>query len=124
MSTFADFAYYKEHGGKLGEADYAASADDAYAEYLSQTNGAAKTAPEAMLDAVKLCECALVDSIAAFKESSEMLPKGAASVSNDGFTVSAGVVSGRTPQEAEALERHAICARWLQWPVNLMDRWL
>ena len=46
MPTFTDYAYYTAHGGKLPEADYNASVHDAYAEILSQTNGAALTAPE------------------------------------------------------------------------------
>lgn len=121
MSTFSDYDYYVQHGGKLSEADYDASVDDAHAEILSQTNGAANTAPESMQDNVKLCECALVDMIAAYKQAAEMLPRGVGSISNDGYSVSLGSTS---PQKAEAQERGAICARYLQWPVNLMCRWL
>ena len=44
MVTFADYAYYTANGGKLPEAAYNASVNDAYAEILSQTNGAALTA--------------------------------------------------------------------------------
>lgn len=121
MSTFADYAFYKLHGGKLSEADYTASVADAHAEILLQTNGAALTAPASMQDAVKLCECALVDVIAAYKQAAALLPKGVGSISNDGYSVSIGANS---PHRAEAQDRAAICTRYLQWPVNLMSRWI
>lgn len=122
-TTFSDYAFYKEHGGQLSETVYNSVVDDAHAEILSQTNGAAQTAPEAMQDAVKLCECKLVDSLAAYNAAAALLPKGVGSISNDGYSVSMG--SGNaSPQQAEAADRRAICARYLQWPVNLMCRWL
>lgn len=121
MSTFSDYAFYKEHGGKLSETAYNASVYDAHAEILSQTNGVAQTAPANMQEAVKLCECALVDIVAGYKDAAAALPKGIGSISNDGYTVSAGGVS---IIKAEAQERTAVCARYLQWPVNLMCRWL
>lgn len=122
MATFADYAYYTAHGGKLPEAAYNASVNDAYAEILSQTGGAALTAPREMQDAVKLCECALVDVVAGYQETAKMLPKGIGSVSNDGYTVS--VVAADGVSTAETKERAAVCAQYLQWPVNLMCRWL
>lgn len=121
MATFTDYAYYTANGGKLPEAAYNASVNDAYAEILSQTGGAALTAPEEMQDAVKLCECALVDVAAGYKDTAAVLPKGIGSISNDGYTVSVG--SGSV-SEAEAKERAAVCARYLGWPINLMCRWL
>lgn len=125
MPTFTDYAYYTAHGGKLPEADYNASVHDAYAEILSQTNGAALTAPEEMQDAVKLCECALVDVVAGYKDTATVLPKGIGSISNDGYTVSVGTGTGGVSiLKAEAQERVTVCARHLQWPVNLMCRWL
>lgn len=123
MAAFADYAYYTAHGGKLPEAAYDASVNDAYTEILSQTGGAALTAPEEMRDAVKLCECALVDIVAGYKETAAVLPKGVGSISNDGYTVSVGA-GGVSLTKAEAQERAAVCARYLQWPVNLMCRWL
>ena len=124
MATFADYAVYTAHGGKLPEAVYNASVNDAYTEILSQTNGAALTAPEEMQDAVKLCECALVDVVAGYKDTAAALPKGIGSISNDGYTVSVGTGGGVSILKAEAQERAAVCARHLQWPVNLMCRWL
>ena len=122
--TFADYTFYKDHGGKLSEALYDASVYDARAEILSQTSGAALSAPENMRDAVKLCECALVDVVAGYKDTAAALPKGIGSISNDGYTVSAGSGGGVSILKAEAQERAAVCARYLQWPVNLMSRWL
>lgn len=124
MSTFSDYTFYKEHGGRLSETAYNASVYDAHAEILSQTNGAAQTAPENMQEAVKLCECALVDIVAGYKDTAAALPKGIGSISNDGYAVSVGAGGGSSIMKAEAQERAAVCARYLQWPVNLMCRWL
>ena len=120
MSTFTDYAFYTASGGKLTETTYNASVNAAHAEILSQTNGAALTAPEEMRDAVKRCECALVDVVASYKDAAATLPKGIGSISNDGYSVSVGVPIIK----AEAQERAAICAQYLLWPVNLMCRWL
>lgn len=111
MATFADYAFYTAHGGKLPEAVYNASVNDAYTEILSQTNGAALTAPEEMQDAVKLCECALVGVVAGYKDTAAALPKGIGSISNDGYTVSVGTGGGVSILKAEAQERAAVCAR-------------
>lgn len=124
MSTFTDYAFYKDHGGKLTETMYSASVYDAYAEILSQTSGAALTAPENMQDAVKLCECALVDVVAGYKDTAAALPKGIGSISNDGYAVSVGAGGGAAIIKAEAQECATVCARYLRWPVNLMCRWL
>lgn len=124
MSTFANYTFYTENGGQLSEAAYNASVYDAYAEILSQTNGAALTAPEVMQDAVKRCECALVDVVAGYKETAAALPKGIGSISNDGYSVSVGAGGGAALIKAEAQDRAAVCARYLQWPENLMCRWL
>ena len=124
MSTFSDFTFYRDvFHGRLTEDEYNASVWEAHAEILSQTNSRATNAPEAMLEAVKLCECALVDIIAAYKKGSALLPRGVGSISNDGYSVSMG--SGNTdPRQAEAQERRATCVRFLQTPENLMCRWL
>lgn len=123
MPTFTNYAFYTEHGGRLSEADYNASVFDAYTEILSQTNEKALTAPDSMAFPIKLCESALVGVIHAYKALTDMLPRGATSASNDGLSVSTG--SGNaSPFKTEAQERRAVCTRYLQWPVNLMDRWL
>lgn len=123
MPAFTDYDFYKAHGGKLTEVEYSAVVDDAHAEIISQTNGQAKSAPEEMKESVRLCECALVDVIASYQKGVALLPKGIGSASNDGMYVSAG--NGElTTAQTEALDRKAICARYLQYPVNLMCRWL
>lgn len=124
MPAFTDYSYYQQHGGKLSEADYNASVNDAYAEILLQTNGAAQTAPVEMQEALKLCECKLVDVFAAYKEGAALLPKGVGSVSNDGYSVSVVTGGASDAAKAEAAERRAICVRYLQHPVNLMCRWI
>lgn len=122
-TTFSDYAFYTAHGGKLSETAYNSVVDDAHAEIISQTNGRATNAPEVMQDAIKLCECKLVDTIAAYKEGSALLPKGVGSISNDGYSVAIGA-GAANPLQAEAKERRAICVRYLQIPVNLMCGWL
>ena len=56
MATFSDFAFYQSRGGKLSEDEYKSVVDDAHAEILSQTKGAAQNAPEVMLEPVILCK--------------------------------------------------------------------
>ena len=122
---FSDYAFYCEIGGKLSEDAYNASVRDAHAEIISQTNGRATNAPEAMAEAVKICECSLVDVIAGYKESGEFLPRGLSSISNDGLSVSAGSssVNSKSLLQSEAEERKSTCSRYLQYPENLMSRW-
>jgi ABC-type antimicrobial peptide transport system ATPase subunit len=122
MMPFTDYAYYTAHGGQLPEAKYNAAVYDAYAEIVSQTNGAATTAPDSMLESVKLCECKLADLIGAYQAGDSLLPKGIGNVNNDGYSVSRAAGADTARQEAK--ERRDICARYLQAPVNLMGRWL
>lgn len=123
MPTFADYTFYTEHGGKLTKAAYTASVYEAHTEILSQTNGAASTAPAEMMEPVKLCECALVDVIASYKETAAILPGGVTSVSNDSYSVTTGN-GNNSILKTEAAARAAVCTRYLQWPVNLMCRWI
>jgi len=122
MSTFSDFIFYRdEFHGRLTEDIYNANVNDAYTEILSQTNGRALTASENMQRSIKICECALVDIIAAYKATTKQLPRGIASVTNDKYSVSVGSDS---IIKSELKERKVICTRYLQFPVNLMYRWL
>jgi len=123
MATFADYVFYKQHGGALSETEYTANVDDAHAEILSQTLGRANNAPVEMQEAVKLCECVLVDVIAAYGQTDSILPKGVNSVNNDALSVSMGS-SGATLLQSRSDECAAVCARYLQWPINLMCRWI
>jgi hypothetical protein len=121
MLTFTDFEYYRDvFKGGLSEDQYSKFVNDAHAEIVSQTNNRAAHAPDSMKDAVKLCECALVDALADHKKSSAMLPDDISSVSNDDLKVSR---SGADPKKARRQELRSICVRYLQTPVNLMCRW-
>ena len=122
MSTFSTFEFYRdEFYGRLSEAEYNASVNEAHAEIISQTNGRANSAPAEMESAVKLCECELVDIIDAFKTTTSSIPRGVSSVSNDGYSVTVGA----TPlSKSERQERAKICSTYLQVPVNLMSRWI
>ena len=122
MFTFSDYRFYsEEYHGKLSEEDYKSSVHTAFAEILSQTNNRAKSAPETMKDAVKLCECELVDIITAYKKSDDLLPKGVDSVTNDKYSVSRG---GSNADGSRAKEKRAVCVRYLQTPENLMCWWI
>lgn len=123
-TSFSDYDYYTAHGGKLSEMEYNAFVDDAHAEILSQTNGKAVCAPDSMQEPLKLCECRLVDVIAAYQSGAALLPKGVNSISNDGYSVSAGAGMGETSVQAEFQDKYAVCMRYLQIPCNLMCRWM
>jgi len=120
VEHFTDFTYYRDvFLGRLSEEEYNSAVVDAHAEIVSQTNG--RTIPDEMQTAVKLCECVLVNAIAKHDESSKMLPDDISSVSNDDLRVTR---NSADPAKARKQERRAICARYLQTPVNLMCRWV
>ncbi len=121
IMPFAGYQFYIENGGKLSEEVYNSTVGEACAEILQQTNGAALRAPSGMQEAVKLCECALVDTIAGYRETATIMPKGADSVNNDGLAIALG---GRALPIQAVREINTVCARFLQWPVNLMCRWI
>jgi len=119
LEPFSDFAFYRDvFHGRRSEDEYNSSVYDAHAEIVSQTNG--RAIPDTMQNAVKLCECVLVDTVARHEESSKMLPDDISSVSNDDLKVTR---ISADPEKARKQERRAICARYLQTPVNLMCRW-
>ncbi|MCL2670521.1 MAG: hypothetical protein FWF10_00600 [Clostridiales bacterium] len=118
---FANYPFYKANGGRLPEDRYKAFISKAYNAILSQTRGAAKTAPASMKNALKLCECDLVDLLAGYAESAAELPGNIKSVHNDGYIVTA---ESGSSAESVGSDIHVICARYLTSPVNLMCRWL
>ena len=106
---YGTFEQYREAGGLLTEAEYAAAAPKAQAEidYLTFGRAAKCTAMAARLAA---CECALVDviymqqsAVSAFK-----------SENNDGYSV----VYAEASERQRAIE--TICLRYLCSPVNLL----
>ena len=122
-----DYAYYTGvYHGKQDEAAFTAAVDDAYAEIMSRTSGAAATAPAGMADAVKRSVCAVADILIDYRRATELLPRGVATISNDGLTVATGgaMVTVQSPVQARNEEIAEVCARYLQYPVNLMSRWI
>lgn len=110
-STYSDYAFYKNtFCGELAESDYTRSAIEAKSVIDLQTFKRASTAPAEMLDAVKLCECALVDAIYAYSK----VPHGVTSVNNDGYSASF------TEKDKEPAALRSICKKYLTFPVNLM----
>jgi len=120
METFADHEFYRENGGRLTEQEYNAVAGRAYAEIVSRTQGAATNAPEEMKDLVKMCECEMIELFHSHDQAKEMLPVGISSASNDRLSVTSE--SGHSSGLEAGL--NATCAKYLQFPVNLMCRWV
>ena len=115
--TFSTFLFYRQvFRGKLTEAEYSASVNRAYAEIVSQTNGQALRASEAMSRQIQMCECEIVDVMHSFSK----FDGGVTSINNDGFSVSRS--ANAHASESEIV--HQICARYLQCPENLMSRWI
>lgn len=116
--SFSDFTFYRLNGGKLTEEEYNSVIHRAYAEILSQTNGMALTAWEHMSEPIQLCECELVDVFHSYNESSDLIPRGISSVTNDSYAISRSATA-----RDEKTEIYNICSKYLQYPVNLMCRW-
>lgn len=118
---FSDWEYYQTvYKGNLTEDDYNSFVSQAYYEILSQTNSCAlkyTNADSLMLDNLKMCECSLIDAMNGYAE----VPKGVNSINNDSYSVSFG---GQYATESQSDAINAICQRYLQTPVNLMNRWL
>lgn len=124
MVTYSTWEYYSgDYGGKLSKEQYDRNSVKAMFEIDSRTYNKSRTAPESMSAALRDCECELADAVQNFIELYAMLPKGIASVSNDGISVSAttkNAADGQATTEEE--EYRAICLRHLTRPVNLMYR--
>ncbi|MFV0413867.1 MAG: hypothetical protein ACK5L3_11495 [Oscillospiraceae bacterium] len=122
MPTYSDYTFYQSIGGKLTQEEYKASVFDAKFEIDYRTFNRAPIAPAEMAEKLKVCECKLVDAMTAYKKTYELLPNGIASISNDGYTVSAGsrADSGTSTAGAEQAEYQNICRKYLCSPANLM----
>ena len=122
-STYSTWDYYhSEYHGTLAEGDYTRMAIQAYGEINRRTFGRAKSAPADMADALRDCECELVDALASFAQSYALLPKGINSINNDGLSVSTSYGSSNTDsrEAGEQAEIRDICQKYLLFPVNLM----
>lgn len=122
-STYSTWEYYHgEYHGNLSEGVYTRQAIKAAAEINQRTFGRAKAAPAYMADALRDCECELVDALASFEASYALLPMGIASINNDGLSVSANSgnanIGGR--EATQRAEVRAICQKYLMAPENLM----
>ncbi len=107
--AYSNYAFYAGAcGGKLGEGDYAVFAPRAAAEIDRRSFGRAAGAAredEALAEALRRCECELVDIICAYAR----LPAGVASQDNDGLRLA--FCRERGEDEAAACAR--ACRRWL-----------
>ncbi len=116
MKGFSSYEFYRdEYYGKLNQEEYTAAARKASTLIMSATNGLAVNLEAVMQDNLAMCECELADAIYGYDQA----PKGVSSVNNDGYSV--------TYVDREAYAQNAymqICRRYLQYPVNLMCRWL
>lgn len=122
-STYSTWEYYcEEYCGALGEDGYSKLAHKAFGEINRRTFGQAKAAPASMAEALRDCECELVDVLASFEDSYALLPKGINSINNDGFSASASGGNSKTDsrESVEDAEIRLICQRYLLYPVNLM----
>ena len=122
-STYSTWEYYHaEYHGTMGEGVYTKQAIKAAGEINRRTYGRAKTAPADMADALRDCECELVDALASFDASFALLPKGISSINNDGLSVATSYGSSKTDsrEAAQGAEVRAICQKYLLEPVNLM----
>lgn len=110
-SMYSDFGFYsEEYHGTLSKSEYSARVMRAYSEINVRTMGRKITDME---EALKLCECEIVDALFAFSQN----PTGVASVNNDGYAIHFN------DEFSEAKQIQAICERYLTQPVNLMSRW-
>ena len=83
------------------------------------TLGKATTAPESMADRLAMCECKMIDTIAAVD--SIGLAPGITSMSNDGFSVSTSNYGGKADVAGAMRAELATTANaYLAFPVNLL----
>lgn len=115
MSTYSTWDYYHAtYKGRLPEDVYTQKALLASIEINRLTFGRAENAPDSMADQLALCECRMVDTMAA-SESLDLAP-GVTHVNNDGFSIS--VEGGSAAARRKELE--SIAREMLTYPVNLL----
>ena len=118
MKTFSTFEFYTgEYRGKLGNDDYNAASNKAYAEIVSRTNGRALNAAASMKDNLSMCECEMVDAVHSFSQ----VPKGISSENTDGYSVTYGGRNSNDGLSGEADTYSEICGRWLRFPEDLLS---
>ena len=117
MKTYSDYTFYKnEYCGNLEESAYSKYVKKANSEITVRTLG---REPYEMMDALKMCECEIVDLFVIYSTAKDS--SGISSVNNDGYTVS-------FESSADLLRNFNhditdVCIRWLSYPENLILRW-
>lgn len=115
MSTYSTWVFYSEtYHGSVPEAVYQQKAILAAMEIDRLTMGKAITAPATMTERLSLCECHMVDVMAA--SDALGLAPGVTSMSNDGLSVS----MGGSAASAQAEELAGIARSYLIFPENLL----
>lgn len=122
MTTFSDWDFYQNtYHGKLSEEQYQTAVGKAYYEIMSVTSGRAGNV-EGDKTNLAMCECELTDVFYKLDDSGAMDTAGITSINNDGYSQS--FESGDARNTYFRRKIYAICARYLQYPINLMCRWL
>ena len=117
MATYSTWPYYTEtHKGMQPQAAYDQYAIDAKYEIDRLTMGRAQTAPVSMADALSMCECRMVDTIASVRMLGDF--PGMTAINNDGFSA----VFSSPANVALTGELANIARKFLVFPVNLMFR--
>ena len=117
MTFYSDYDFYTQSWhGELSETEYNKFVINAHSEILTRMLGRVS---DDMQEALKMCECEIVDVVANYSKSQEN--SGIASVNNDGYSVS--FESSANIANSYSNDVTEICSRWLTYPVNLMLRW-
>ncbi|MEG0396306.1 MAG: hypothetical protein RR612_06230 [Oscillospiraceae bacterium] len=115
--AYADYLFYSTvYRGAMSEADFIIWASRATDKMDMLTQGKAATTTQTMAKRIKLCCCALADTLLAENNTAINTQNGAvASENNDGYSISYKAIRSKTAD---------ICAEYLSYPDNLMYRGL
>ena len=114
-----DHDYYVGKGGKLSLEEFTALLKDAVYTVDYITFGRIQNPPGSMVERVKDCICAVIDEMHREQQTADLLPRGIASINNDGYSVSRGAESVHGGDAAQSAYI-AICRKYLTRPVNLL----
>lgn len=119
ITAYSDYDFYTDtYKGELSETDYSRNVIRAHSELTNRTLG--RTADD-MEEALKYCECEIVDTIYNIKDA-ESSALGISSINNDGYTIN--YESSTDMSKAVSQKITEICVRWLTNPINLISRWV
>lgn len=115
--TYSSWEFYSSnYGGQLTEGEYQKYSLGAKAAIDARTFGMAQTAPDIMAENLACCECELLDAMHAFAQ----VPRGVASINNDGYAISYVSRTNGQNIENEADTSEEIYRKWLMFPHNLL----